>query len=102
MVGLPFSISVPPSSATSFAVLRMTVRRLRLPSFSRPLSRGIDQIAHRFPLHPIMAADFDIIDVLAPLRGFRNHVCRQIFAHRRRRLVFLRVVGLAKRDLSFS
>src|SRR5690348_4831141 len=55
--------------------------------FSRPLSRGPDQISHRLPVHPVVSADFNIVDVLAPARSLWHDVCGQVLAHRCRRFV---------------
>ncbi len=49
-----------------------------------------------------MPADLDIVDIFAPARRLGYDAQGQIFAHRSCGVVFLRVVGLAKRDLPFA
>src|SRR5687768_17347632 len=105
MVGFPFALI----SILQYELLYGTVDAQFLSSILDPLSSAdsfprflscrVDEIADRLPFHPIMPADFDIIDVFSPTRGFRHNAQRQVLAHRSRGIVFHRVVGLAKSDL---
>src|SRR4029077_148120 len=76
------------------------VARPRLPSFARLLPRAGDQIPHRFPLHPVVPAYIQIVDILAPSRRLWNNVQWKILAQRCRSLILDGIVGVSENDLA--